>query len=110
MFPYALCFLFHYIQEVEREGIPQPDLLLIAGWGQQPEFLEHIACIWKFIDPHNSQTPMGWPFFDITPLHILVALGSRSAFDAFLQEVDVEADGRDLDGNTPLLLAIREGY
>ena len=58
----------------------------------------------------NVRTPMGWPFVGATPLHIVVALGSRSAFDTLLRKDDVQVDGRDLDGNTPLLLAIREHH
>ncbi|KAM6514311.1 hypothetical protein FALCPG4_015461 [Fusarium falciforme] len=62
------------------------------------------------MDPHNVQTPRGWPFIGATPLHILVALGLKSAFDALLQKDDVQIDGRDSDGNTPLLLAVRERH
>ena len=53
---------------------------------------------------------MGWPFFGATAFHILAAFGSKSAFDAFLEKNNRELDGRDLDGNTPLLLAIRGGH
>jgi ankyrin repeat protein len=51
---------------------------------------------------------MGWPFAEATALHLLIALGSKSAFDEFLQQDNVQLDGRDAEGNTPLLLAIRE--
>jgi len=42
-------------------------------------------------------------------MHVLAALGSRSAVVSFL-ETNSEADTRDSDGNTPLMLTIREGH
>ena len=106
--PYVVRFLFHHIRKVEREGIAQPDLLPLIQWDPQSESLGKIASLWRIFDPHCAHTPMGWPFIGATPLHVLVAFGSKSAFDALLQKDDVEVDGRDSDGNTPLLLAIRE--
>ncbi|GFP54352.1 ankyrin-1 [Trichoderma asperellum] len=107
LIPYVVRFVFHHIREVEREGIPQLDLLPLIQWDRQSESLRKIASIWRVMDPNNAHAPMGWPFIGATPLHVLVALGSKSAFDALLQN-DVEVDGRDSDGNTPLLLALRE--
>ncbi|KAJ4856068.1 ankyrin repeats (3 copies) domain-containing protein [Trichoderma breve] len=106
--PYAVRFLFHHIREVEREGISQHDLLQLIQWDRQSEFMRKIASIWRVMDPNNAHSPTGWPFIGATPLHVLVALGSKSAFDALLQKDDVEVDGRDSDGNTPLLLALRD--
>ena len=108
--PYAVRFMFHHIQEVEREGIAQHDLLSLVQWDPQSESLLKIARLWRIFDPNSAHTPMGWPFMGATPLHVLVAFGSKSAFDALLQKADVEVDGRDSDGNTPLILAIRERH
>ncbi|KAM6487335.1 ankyrin repeat protein [Trichoderma sp. SZMC 28011] len=99
---------FPLVPEVEREGIPQHDLLQLVQWDRQSEFLRKIASVWRVMDPNNAHSPTGWPFIGATPLHVLVALGSKSAFDALLQKDDVEVDGRDSDGNTPLLLALRD--
>lgn len=106
--PYVVRSVFHHIREVEREGIPQHDLLQLVQWDRQSEFLRKIASVWRVMDPNNAHSPTGWPFIGATPLHVLVALGSKSAFDALLQKDDVEVDGRDSDGNTPLLLALRD--
>lgn len=108
--PYIVRSVFHHIREVEREGIPQYDLLQLIRWGRQSEFLTKIADIWRVMDPNNAHAPTGWPFVGATPLHVLVALDSKSAFDALLQKDDIEVDGRDSDGNTPLLLALRDGH
>ncbi|KAL7780982.1 ankyrin repeat protein [Trichoderma afarasin] len=108
--PYLVRFVFRHIREVEREGIPQHDLLPLLQWHQQSEFLRKIASIWRVMDPNNAYAPIGWPFIGATPLHVLVALDSKSAFDALLQKDDVEVDGRDSDGNTPLLLALRDDH
>ncbi|EED22365.1 cortactin-binding protein, putative [Talaromyces stipitatus ATCC 10500] len=83
--PYAIQFLFHHIRKVEQERIPQHDLLSI-------------------------HTPLGRPFIGATALHAIVAFGSKSAFDDFLRRDAVQLDGTDTDGNTPLILAIREGH
>ncbi|KAL6819660.1 ankyrin repeat-containing domain protein [Trichoderma sp. SZMC 28015] len=105
--PYVVRSVFHHIREVEREGIPQHDLLQLIQWDRQSKFLRKIASVWRVMDPNNAHSPIGWPFIGATPLHVLAALGSKSAFDALLQKDDVEVDGRDSDGNTPLHLAIR---
>jgi ankyrin repeat protein len=108
LLPYVVRFMFHHIQEVEREKISQHDLLLLIQWDPQSESLGKIASLWRIFDPDSAHTPIGWPFIGATPLHVLVAFGSKSAFDALLQKDNVEVDGRDSDGNTPLILAIRE--
>ncbi|KAK5995239.1 Serine/threonine-protein phosphatase 6 regulatory ankyrin repeat subunit B [Cladobotryum mycophilum] len=107
--PYAVRFLFHHVQMVEREGIPQPDLLSLIQWEKQFE-LGKVERLWRVLDSESVHTPMGWPFIKATPLHVLVAFGSKSALDEYLQKDDVEVDGRDVHGNTPLLLAVRERH
>jgi ankyrin repeat protein len=110
LMPYIVRFLFRHIQRVEREGIPQPDLLLIIQRDRRSESLQKVETLWRVLDSDRAHAPIGWPFIGATPLHVLVAFGSKSAFDAFLQGADVEVDGKDSAGNTPLLLAIREGH
>ncbi|KAI3552814.1 hypothetical protein CABS03_13262 [Colletotrichum abscissum] len=60
------------------------------------------------MDPDNIHAPKGWPFVGATSLHVLVGFGSESCLDAFLVKNDAELEVRDADGNTPLLLALRE--
>ncbi|KAJ0131001.1 hypothetical protein HZ326_25897 [Fusarium oxysporum f. sp. albedinis] len=110
LLPYVVRYLFHHIRKVEQEGIPQLDLLQVIQKDWHPKVLRRITSVWRVMNPHNAYTPMGWPFAKATPLHFLIALGSKSAFDAFLQVGDVQVGGRDSDGNTPLLLAIRERH
>jgi ankyrin repeat protein len=105
--PYAVRFLLHHIQEVEKEGIAQSDLLSLIQSDRQPN-MQRIGSVWSVSDPDCIYAPMGWPFAEATALHLLIALGSKSAFDEFLQQDNVQLDGRDAEGNTPLLLAIRE--
>ena len=71
--------------------------------------MQKLARVWSTLDPDNSHTPIGWPFVKATAMHVLAALGSRSAVVSFL-ETNSEADTRDSDGNTPLMLTIREGH
>ncbi|KAL7901866.1 ankyrin repeat protein [Trichoderma sp. SZMC 28014] len=106
--PYVVRSVFHHIREVECEGISQHDLLTLIQWDPKSEFFRKIVNIWRVMDPNNAHAPMGWPFIGATPLHVLITLGLKSAFNALLQNDVVEFDGRDPDGNTPLLLALRE--
>ncbi|QYT05591.1 hypothetical protein H0G86_012480 [Trichoderma simmonsii] len=108
--PYVVRFLFHHIREVEREGIPQHDLFQLIQWDRQSKSLRKFASIWRVMNPNNAHAPAGWPFIGATPLHVLIALKSKSALDALLQKDDVDIDGRDSDGNTPLLLALLDGH
>ncbi|KAG7046926.1 hypothetical protein JMJ77_0015143 [Colletotrichum scovillei] len=108
LIPYTAQFLFHHIREVERAGIPQEDLLARIHWGRQSEILNNIASLWRVMDPDNIHAPKGWPFVGATSLHVLVGFGSESCLDAFLVKDDAELEVRDADGNTPLLLALRE--
>jgi ankyrin repeat protein len=109
LIPYAVQFLFHHIQKVEQESIPQHDLLSLIQWDNQPK-QRKIASLWRASDPDSIHTPLGWPFIGATALHIIVAFGSKSAFDDILQRGATQLDGTDTDGNTPLILAIREGH
>ncbi|KAK1458001.1 hypothetical protein CMEL01_15348 [Colletotrichum melonis] len=108
LIPYTAQFLFHHIQEVERAGIPQDDLLTCIYWYRQSETLNKMASLWRVMDPDNIHAPRGWPFVGATPLHVLVGFGSKSYLDSLLIKDDAELEGRDADGNTPLLLALRE--
>lgn len=107
---YAVRLLFQHIRKVEMEGILQTDLLHLIGWYQQSELLERISALWKILDPENAHTPMGWPFIGATVIHVLIASGSMTTLKEFLQKDDVELDGTDQEGNTPLMIAIREGH
>ncbi|KAJ5802464.1 uncharacterized protein N7503_004914 [Penicillium pulvis] len=109
LIPYAIRFLFQHIKEVELQNIPQPDLLSLIYWHQKSR-LQEIARFWRVSDPDSVYTPRGWPFVEATALHVLITFGSKSAFDDLLEKDDVEVDGRDIDGNTPLLLAIKERH
>lgn len=107
---YAVRLLFQHMRKVEMEGIPQTDLLHLIGWYQQSDLLERISALRKTLDPENSHTPMGWPFIGATVIHVLIASGSMTTFKEFLRKDDLELDGTDQEGNTPLMLAIREGH
>lgn len=107
--PYAVQFFFHHVHKAELKAKSQLDLLPLLGWEKHSKSLEELGTLWRVLDPECSHTPRGWPFTGATTLHVLVAMGAKSAFDAFLEIDDVEVDGRDADGNTPLLLAIRDG-
>ncbi|RDH16249.1 hypothetical protein M747DRAFT_267006 [Aspergillus niger ATCC 13496] len=109
LIPYAVRFLFQHIKEVEQQNIPQSDLLTLLHWGQKST-LQKLANLWRVSDPDNVYTPRGWPFIQATAFHVLITFASKSAFDDLLQNDGVEVDGRDIDGNTPLLLAIKRGH
>ncbi|KAF2014520.1 hypothetical protein BU24DRAFT_371229, partial [Aaosphaeria arxii CBS 175.79] len=108
--PYAVRFLFKHIQTVEQERIPQLDLLSLIQWAPQSEPLQRLAHVWKVLDPNSAYAPIGWPFVKATSLHVSVAFGSKSALMACLQEDDGGINSRDSEGNTPLLLAMREHH
>ncbi|GIJ91436.1 hypothetical protein Asppvi_010401 [Aspergillus pseudoviridinutans] len=106
--PYAVRFLLQHIRKVEEQGIAQSDLLSLVQLDRQSN-MQRIASVWRVADPDGIYAPRGWPFVEATALHVLVALDSKSAFDEFLQKDNVQVDGRDAEGNTPLHLAIEEG-
>ena len=107
--PYIVRFLFEHIQSVEQEGIVQSDLLTVLQWTPKSKTMQKLASVWSTLDPDSGHTPIGWPFVEATAMHVLATLGSRSAVVSFLEAND-EVDDRDSDGNTPLMLAIREGH
>ena len=108
--PYAVRFLFAHIKKVEQEGIPQSDLLSVTQWTPKSETMHKLATLWRALDPDSVHTPLGWPFVRATALHVSVAFGSMSAVDVLLESGREEIESRDADGNTPLMLAIREGH
>jgi ankyrin repeat protein len=108
--PYAVRFLFAHIQKVEQEGIPQSDLLSAMRWMPDSKTMRKLATLWRTLDPDSIHTPLGWPFIMATSLHVLVAFGSMSAINMLFESGCDEIDSRDADGNTPLMLAIREGH
>ncbi|KAF2728203.1 hypothetical protein EJ04DRAFT_393942, partial [Polyplosphaeria fusca] len=108
--PYAVRFLFEHIQKVEKEGIIQSDLLSILQWTPKSAIMRKLEGVWRTLDPNSAHTPQGWPFVEATALHVLAASGSKSAVDLTLKTNYDEVDSTDSDGNTPLMLAIREDY
>lgn len=107
--PYATRFFFFHTREADTRGLSYSGLLSLIQWSPHSQTVEDLAKLWRILDPDYTHTPNGWPFLRATALHVLVALGSMGAFENFLQDDDVEVDGRDSEGNSPLLLAIREG-
>ncbi|KAF7118670.1 hypothetical protein CNMCM5793_008208 [Aspergillus hiratsukae] len=107
--PYALRFLSHHIRKVEQLGITQSDLPFLVQLDRQSD-MQRIGSVWRVWGYSGFYVPINWPFIEATALHVLVALGSKTAFDEFLKKDNVQVDGRDAEGNTPLLLAIREGH
>lgn len=108
--PYAVRFLFDHIRQVEQAGVSQIDLLSLIPWESDLVSMKKFASIWRKLDPDTSHAPIGWPFVGATVLHILVAFGSKTAFDASIEHYDGDMNGRDSRGYTPLLLAIRERH
>jgi ankyrin repeat protein len=108
--PYAVRFVFDHIQCVEQEGISQSDLLFALQWTPKSAQMRKLAITWSALDPQRAHTPLGWPFVDATSMHVLVAFGSRSAVDLYLETNSDRVDERDPEGHTPLMLAIREGH
>lgn len=83
--PYATRYIFSHIRKVERYGVSQPDLMQLFQWDVKSESIGPIARLWKVFDPSNAYTPVDWPFVGTTTAHVLVALGSKSALEAFLK-------------------------
>ncbi|KAH7109608.1 ankyrin repeat protein, partial [Dendryphion nanum] len=108
--PYAVRFLFDHIKQVEQARVSQIDLLSLIPWELDLVSMKKFASIWRKLDPDTSHAPIGWPFAEATVLHILVALGSKTAFEASIEHYDGDMNGRDSGGYTPLLLAIRERH
>ncbi|KAJ5020842.1 hypothetical protein J3E73DRAFT_395168 [Bipolaris maydis] len=74
------------------------------------ENMRKLATLWRTLDPNSRYKPREWPFIQATALHVSVAFGSMSAVDILLESGFKEFEGRDADGNTPLMLAITEGH
>lgn len=106
--PYAVRYIFEHIRSAEEEGILQHDLLRVMEWAPKSERLPKLSRLWTTLDPGGAHTPIGWPFFAATALHVVAALGSKSA--ASQLDISTEDLARtDSDGNTALMIAIREG-
>ncbi|KAF5264692.1 hypothetical protein FOXYS1_4515 [Fusarium oxysporum] len=88
LMPYGVTFLLDHIRGVEEEAICQADLVTLIQWNQ-PERLRMLARIWRIMDPEGTHAPRGWPFLG----------ASRESSNL---------DAEDLEGNTPLQLALRE--
>ncbi|KAF5672317.1 ankyrin protein 3 [Fusarium heterosporum] len=109
LMPYGVSFVFRHVRAVEDEGIPQNDLIELIQW-YRPENLKLFATIWKRMDPESIHAPRGWPFVEATVEHAIVALGSSSLLNTFLQKDTSDLIHRDSEGNTLLHLALRENY
>ncbi|KAL0937157.1 uncharacterized protein CTRU02_206888 [Colletotrichum truncatum] len=109
LLPYTVRSLFYHAKEVERAGIPQLDLCTLIQWGGQSEVLNEIAKLWRIMDPDNAHAPRGWPFIGATPLHVSIGFGLLSSFIPLLRD-GIDFDVKDTEGNTPLLLALRESH
>ncbi|KAJ4075946.1 hypothetical protein NW756_013071 [Fusarium oxysporum] len=107
LLPYGVAFLLDHITHVEKEGIPQTDLLTLVQW-DRPERLKMLANIWRIMDPESTHAPRGWPFAGATALHVAVAFGCPSLLNTLLQKDQSDLAGQDSEGNTPLHLALRE--
>jgi hypothetical protein len=104
--PYVVRFLFHHIQKVEQQGIVQSDLYSLLQLDRQSD-MQRIASVWRRPGSfYTAYEPIAELLIGATPLHVLVALGSKSAFDEYLKRDNVQVDGRDDEGNTPFLLAL----
>ncbi|KAL1604867.1 hypothetical protein SLS60_004407 [Paraconiothyrium brasiliense] len=93
--PYAVRFLFVHIHNVEKEGIVQSDLASVMQWASSSETMSKLATLWRALDPDSAHTPLG----------LALHWG-----DSFARLGCEEIDSRDANLNTPLMLAIREGY
>ncbi|KAI1036247.1 hypothetical protein LB504_011378 [Fusarium proliferatum] len=107
LMPYGVTFLLDHIWDVEEGAIGQADLLTIMQWNEQDR-LKMIAKIWRIMDPDGTHAPRGWPFPSASILHLVIAFGSASLLDTLLQKESSNLDAKDLEGNTPLQLALRE--
>ncbi|WKT53426.1 hypothetical protein QSH57_003988 [Fusarium oxysporum f. sp. vasinfectum] len=107
LMPYGVTFLLDHIGGVEGQGICQADLVTLMQWNEQ-ERLKMLARIWRIMDPEGTHAPRGWPFPGASVFHLVIAFGSASLLDTLLQKESSNLDAKDLEGNTPLQLALRE--
>lgn len=79
-------------------------------WNSDSGTMRKLATLWRTLDPDSVHTPLGWPFVGAMALHVLVSFGAMSAVDLLLESGCEDLDSRDADGNTPLMIAIRESH
>ncbi|KAM0345457.1 hypothetical protein ACHAPU_006384 [Fusarium lateritium] len=109
LMPYGVSFVLYHVRAVGIEGIPQNDLIELIQW-DRPERLKLLATVWGIMDPESTHAPRGWPFVGATVAHAVVAFGSPSLLDKFLQKDTADLTHQDSEGNTILHLALRENY
>ncbi|QGI87870.1 hypothetical protein CEK25_002826 [Fusarium fujikuroi] len=109
LMPYGVTFLLEHVRGVEEGAICQGDLVTLIQWNQK-ERLGMLAKIWRIMDPEGTHAPRGWPFPDASVLHLAISFGSASLLDTLLQRNSSHLDAKDLEGNNPLQLALREDY
>ncbi|KAJ4031136.1 hypothetical protein NW761_013202 [Fusarium oxysporum] len=107
LLPYGVTFLLDHIRGVEEGAICQADLVTLIQWNQS-ERVGMLAKIWRIMDPEGTHAPRGWPFLGASVLHLVIAFGSASLLNTLLQRESSNLDAEDLEGNTPLQLALRE--
>jgi ankyrin repeat protein len=108
--PYAVRYLFGHIRNAEEAGLVQSDLLSAINWSPQSETIGRIANVWKTLNPNNLDTPFGWPFIGTSEFHVSASLGSRSALLASLRSYRGPPHRQDMNGNTPLHIALIGDY
>ncbi|KAI1013658.1 hypothetical protein LB503_010485 [Fusarium chuoi] len=109
LMPYGVTFLLSHVRGVEEGAICQADLVTLIQWNQK-ERLGMLARIWRIMDPEGTHAPRGWPFQEAAILHLVIAFDSPSLLDTLLQRHSSQLDARDLEGNNPLQLALREDH
>lgn len=105
LLPYAVRYVFEHIEDVERAGRDQSDLLSVTKLASNSETVPNLAELWRILNPQHIGTPVGWPFPEASELHIMAALGSASALRASLDDRQ-SLTRKDHLGNTPLHTAI----
>jgi ankyrin repeat protein len=108
--PYAVRYVFNHIKKAESAGQIQTDLLPSIRWSSHSNLMRQLAELWNKLNPHNIGTPCGWPFIGSSEHHVLAALGTKSALLPLLKSQPRARHGQDLDGNTPLHIALTEAH
>ncbi|KAJ8112702.1 hypothetical protein OPT61_g4994 [Boeremia exigua] len=112
-FPLALYttrYIFTHISAVEKARVDQPDLLSIIGKVTTSDTAPKISKLWESLNPYRIGTPVGWPFASSSELHLLAGLGTTTTLNAFLNAKDKMMDTKDLNGNSPLHVALAAGH